>query len=349
MATTRTHHLSRHGGVLALIIAAGLLAHGSLAGQDSQTADAVLRQQVLVTPSPTAPIRSGAPSIFLSGSTSKTEASVEGGFRVLDDPNFGNISATVGLTAPLSQDDETVLGDLDGLSGGTRLSLSLTGLHWPWDADDAENTSWCQAKVAAKRIPEGTDCDAFDLTPIVEHDPALEREYYTEVDASVPVLYEIAASLMPEEMKYLETTTLEPGTRQGTSASLGLSIGRFFGSQLLAIGYRHQIAFEQSPETEVCTPLGTAGALRCRKARLGEPMRAESGVGSVQARGFIRRNLAWNPRLTYRLSDSEWAVELPFYFVPNEEGLIGGMAPSYSEDGGWAVRVFVGKAFRTGL
>lgn len=343
-------HISiRRLSALALLAAACVAARTPAAAQTAEEGEAVLRQQVLVTPSPTAPIRGGAPSIFLSGSTSKTEASVEGGFRILEDPTFGSISAVIGLTAPFTEDSETVFGDLDGLSAGTRLSLSVTGLRWPWDASGAENTQWCNEKIAQKRIPSGTDCVAFDLTPIVEHDPALEREYYLEVDRSVPLLYEISASVAPEEMKYLDATTLEAGTREGTAGSLGASIGRFFGSQLVAAGYRHEVAFDQSPETEVCTPLGTDGALRCRNARLGEPSRRESGVGSLQVRGFIRRNLAWNPRLTYRFSGSDWVVDVPLYFVPNDEGLIGGIAPAYSEDGGWVVRVFIGKAFRTGL
>jgi hypothetical protein len=326
---------------------AALLAHAPLAGQTSDAAGALRRS--LVTPSAGAPIRSGIPSLFLSGSSGESEVSVEGGFRVMQDPTFGNIFGTLGLTTPLSEDEPTVLADLNGLTGGTRLSFSLTGLRWPWAGGDVTNEDWCKAKQGAGRVKADYDCDAFDLTELVEQDEALEREYYREVDTAIPVLYELSASVMPEEMSYLDATTLEPGTMDGTSGSLGASIGRFFGSQLLAVGYRHEVAFVQAPATQVCTPLEVEGALRCRNARLGAPTRREGGVGTVQARGFFRRNLAWNPRLTYRFDDSQWGVDLPIYFVPGSAGLIGGVAPNYSEDDGWAVRVFVGKAFRTGL
>lgn len=305
MRVSYTGPVYRAARMLAVILAA-LLAKTPLAGQDAEAAREALRED-LVTPSPVAPIRSGAPSFFLSGSTGETTASVEAGMEVLDDPTFGSVFATLGLSAPLSEGDETVLGDLEGLSGGTRLSLSLTGIHWPWVFDEEVVSAWCQAKITEGRVPSNTECgDEFDLTPLAERDRALEREYYREVDTSVPVLYELSASVMPEEMNYLDATTLEPGTRNGTSGSLGASIGRFFGTQLLAVGYRHEVTFTQSPQTEICTPLGTEGALRCRNARLGKPSRGESGVGSVQARGFLRRTLAWNPRLTYRFSDSEW-------------------------------------------
>jgi hypothetical protein len=60
--------------------------------------------------------------------------------------------------------------------------------------------------------------------------------------------------------------------------------------------------------------------------------------------------VAWNPRATFKAADEAWVFTVPIYFVPEGDGLIGGVAPSFdtaSDD--WSFTLFVGKAFRMGL
>jgi hypothetical protein len=312
-------------------------------------------QRTLVTPSAAAPIRSSVPVFFLAGSAQKTEAQIQGGFHLTDDPAFGDIYATLGLTAELSgqEDEPTAFGGLGGLAGGTTLSLSLTGQRWRWTNTSVDNTAWCRRKVQEKRTPLGytaDQCEDFDLTEVAAEDESLEREFYHEVSTDQPVLYEVSAWYRPEEMSYLDAESFLPATLERGAGAIGASVGRFFGNQLLSVGYRHEVTYREGPSAEVCVPVGGAGAIRCRKAPLGRPVRQRSSVGTVQARGYIRRTLAWNPRFSYRAGDEEWDVEVPFYFVPGESGLVGGVAPGYSSvDGEWSFTVFFGKTFRVRL
>ncbi|HEX6369181.1 MAG TPA: hypothetical protein VF006_09625 [Longimicrobium sp.] len=309
-------------------------------------------QKVLVTPSATAGIRSSVPVFFLSGSAQKTEARVQGGFRLMDDPSFGRLHATVGVTAPLSEDEgeQTVFGDLGGLTGGTTLSLSVTGQRWRWDASAGERTAWCERMKKKGRVASGADCVNFDLTAVTTGNRELRRDFWLEVERERPVLYEISARYQPEEMRYLDAETFLPETLERSSGSVGVSIGRFLGTQLWSVSYRYESAYVEGPAAEVCVPVGVAGALRCRKAPLGEPVRQESSVGTAQTRGYFGRTVAWNPRLTYRFADKEWGLEVPIYFVPGEAGLVGGVTPGFNSiDNRWTFTVFFGKAFRVGL
>jgi hypothetical protein len=322
----------------------------------AQTAEdaATSVQRTLVTPSASAPIQSSVPVFFLAGNADKSEAHIQGGFRVTDDPMFGRLYATLGLTTPLSSDEDepSVFGDLSGLTGGTTLSLAITGQRWRWTSTAAQNTEWCKQQVQSGRVTRVkiADCEDFDLTEVVGDDRALERAFYRERSTSQPLLYEVSARYQPEEMKYLDATTFLPASLDRGSGSVGVSVGRFFANQLLSVGYRYQVAYAQGSSAEICLPEGTGGALRCRKAPLGKPVRKESSVGSVQTRGYFGRNLAWNPHFTYRFADQEWGVEVPLYFVPGESGLMGGVTPGYnSVDHKWTFTVFFGKAFRVGL
>jgi hypothetical protein len=337
-----------------IVLAAGLLLLATVVPLSAQTpeeaADAL--QEALVTPAADAPIRSSVPVFFLSGNTTKTQAQVQGGFRVTDDPTFGRVYATLGLAAALSGDEgsPTVFGGQGGLANGTTLSLSVTGQRWRWTSTAAQNTAWCKRKIQQRRAPAGADCDNFDLTEVVAQDESLEREFYQEVSTDQPVLYEVSASYTPLEMGYLEEGTFLPASLERGSGALGASIGRFLGNQLWSVGYQHEVAYRQGSQAEICVPAGEAGALRCRKAPLGRPVRVESGVAMVQGRGYLRPKVAWNPRFTYRTHDEEWGIEVPLYVIPGESGLIGGIAPGYnSARGNWTFTVFIGRAFRVGL
>lgn len=330
------------------------LSGGSVAVLHAQTADEAnaVVQKTLVTPSASASIRSGVPLFFLEGNADKSNARIEGGFRVTDDPTFGRLYATLGLTAPLSSDESepTVFGDLGGLTGGTTISLSITGQRWRWASTAAQNTAWCKLQVQRGRVASSTDCDNFDLTDVVGDDRSLERAFYHEVAPSQPLLYEVSARYQPEELNYLDATTFLPASLERGSGSVGVSVGRFFVNQLVSVGYRYEVAHQEGPSAEICIPVGTDGALRCRKAPLGRPVRRESSVGSAQLRGYFGRNLAWNPQFTYRFKDQEWGVQVPLYFVPNEAGLVGGVTPAYnSVDHKWTFSVFFGKTFSIGL
>jgi hypothetical protein len=338
-----------------LVLGAALLC-AALSPLRAQTEEDAMTsvQRSLVTPSTSAPIRSSVPVFFLAGNADKTEARIQGGFRVPSDPIFGRLYATLGVTAPLSSDadEPTVFSDLSGLTGGTTLSLAITGQRWRWTSSAAANTAWCKQQVASKRVTwiKAEACEDFDLTEVVGEDRALERAYYRALSTSQPLLYEVSARYQPEEMKYLDATTFLPASLDRGSGSVGVSVGRFFANQLVSVGYRYQVAYAQGSAAEICLPEGTGGALRCRKAPLGKPVRRESSVGSVQARGYFGRNLAWNPHFTYRFADEEWGVEVPLYFVPGESGLMGGVTPGYnSVDHKWSFTVFFGKAFRVGL
>ncbi|HEX8273283.1 MAG TPA: hypothetical protein VF615_11640 [Longimicrobiaceae bacterium] len=349
-----------HSAGILLVLLITLFAPPRAWGQEAATAEeeeqaAAVLQRALVTPSTTAAIQSSVPVFFLAGDADKLEARIRGGFALTQDPTFGRLYATLGLTAPLSGDADkpTIFGDLGGLAQGTKLSLSVTGQRWAWANSGPDDTAWCRQKVRQGRAAQGVteqDCEDFNLTKVVGEDQGLEREYFLEVETNQPVLYEVSAWYQPTTMGYLDATTYLPAALERSSGAVGASIGRFFGNHLWSLSYRYEVGYAEGPQAEVCTPLGGTGALRCRKAPLGEPQREEGSVGALQTRGYLRRNLAWNPRLVLRFRDDAWGIESPIYFVPGEAGLVGGVTPSYdSLTDGWAFTVFFGKAFRVGL
>jgi hypothetical protein len=311
---------------------------------------AAVAQTRLVTPAAAAAFRSGLPEMFLKGSSTDAEVQVEGGLRLPQSPVFGRLYATLEVTSPIAGAGRTELGGPDGLNDGATLSFSLTGLRWRWTSTAAEERAWCERTVARGRGPRiGYDCTRFRLTDFTKVDPALEDEYVMQVATDRPLLYEVSFSASPGQSSYLDPVTYTPASRSTNARSFGAAVGRFFGSQLWGVEYRYEVAFQAAPEAEVCVPVAGA-ALRCRTGPLGEPARQEGSVASVQTRGFFRRNLAWNPRVTYGFGRDVWSLDVPVYFVPGDDGLIGGAAAHMASDQeNWAFSVFVGKSFRTGL
>lgn len=343
------HVATRARGATAFFAAAVLLVLSPPAAA-AQEQTGVLKdesdlQARLVTPSPAAPIRTPTPFVFLSGSREGTEAQIQGGFR-LQDRVLGRLYTTLVATAPLSKDETqaTVFGDLSGPGAGTTLRLAITGLRWPLEATDQEQTEWCERNKAS--FNPNYNCDEFDLGDFPQ---ALRNAYKAQFPEVSPLLYEVSGSIQEAEFQYLDPATYQPGSEQHTARSIGASIGRFFGRWLWTAGYRYEVGYDASSPAQICVPL-EGGALRCRTAPLGAPARREGSTANFQVRGWFSSKAAWNPRVTYRMYDDEWGVEIPIYFVPDGVDLIGGITPSYnSRDDDWTISLFVGKAFRVGL
>ncbi len=309
----------------------------------AQSRDVLLETETTKSP-PAGALRSILTSGFLEASTKETKAIATTGFDLQGAP--WNLQLRLSAAGPLSKDDDgTGLVDLKGLGDGTEAELALHG-HW-WKAPGklpSEVIDWCNRR---KAVP---DCVHIRSNQIPD---SLYAEFLDASGWSDPLLFDVGWKVGRAKASYLEEGTLKGGSIDKLAHSVGADVGMFFTglgpfrTALVSAGYRYELDYKKSAASQICTPYGTTGALRCRSAIIGRPKKTEGGLLSAELRGYLNPRWAVNPQYVKSVDDGKWTVEMPVYFIPDGKGsLIGGISPKYaSESRDWEVRVFVGKAF----
>lgn len=147
---------------------------------------------------------------------------------------------------------------------------------------------------------------------------------------------------------FLDTNLAEKQSTSKTNTSIGAYLNYVHQRHLIGLGYSRVSNYTGGRKTQVCTPLGTTGALDCSEKVLGAPTRDEPDLLSLEWRYLIApAKLAISPIVEYDLDEHEWAARVPVYGAVNKEGdLVGGLSINWdSEEDDVEAVVFFGKKF----
>lgn len=191
-----------------------------------------------------------------------------------------------------------------------------------------------------------------ELAPGIAVD--LERSFKlldSIVDGNSPSLHLVSFGVTANRQSFSYVLPSAPAdnldvSRTGNGVTLGYTNVR--RSWLWSIGYSQETSYEAGDETQICTPIGTTGSLRCDTRTLGAPAKKNSGLAFAEGRWmFAGGKYALSPRIEYDTKESEWAARVPLYLATNSKGdLTAGIAFGYTtKKDDFGIAVFVGKSF----
>ncbi|HEX8452058.1 MAG TPA: hypothetical protein VF647_08175 [Longimicrobium sp.] len=301
-----------------------------------------------------------APTVYLTAATEEKRARIEAevGKWSAGAGGFSRSHLVFSASAPLAEGEEpTILADLRGLGGATTASLALNG--WVRDpvGRSADLQAWCLEARRHRRLPDTFQCGEVPgsiLNPAKLSESML-AEHDVVAGGAFRFLWSIASEVGRETVNYLRADDFEPESEEtmpwSVEGKFGTLVNAAGGVNLVSAGARWQQSFAVGAAADICTPVGTGGALRCRNRPIGAPAREREAVLDAQVRSFLTRRLAVNPHLSYGVNGGEIGIELPIYVVANSDGaLIAGINPSWnSKTDRGRLSIFVGKAFDFGL
>jgi hypothetical protein len=301
-----------------------------------------------------------APVLYLTAGTEEKRARIEAEVASWSGGNseFSRSHLVLAASAPLAGGDEpTVLADLRGLGGATTVSATLNG----WTRGPLGTTQaiedWCVDARDERRLAADFQCgekpgSIFDAAKLPD---LMMAEHDVVAGGELRLLWAVAAEVGRQTVNYLREDDFAPEVAETTPWSVEGKVGTLVnaagGINLVSVGARWQRSFQVGSPADICTPVGTGGALRCRNRPVGAPAEERESVLDVQVRRFLNPRFAINPHLSYAIDGGATGFELPIYVVANADGaLIAGMTPSWnSEDDRVRLTLFVGKAFEFGL
>ena len=296
---------------------------------------------------------------ILSATRDKTQVAVEIGLRSLQVAR-SEFFSSVKVAGPIGEkDSEADLATLDGLANQATVALRVHLLTPSPDAvfgaffasgdqtsqvgDELFNLLSEALKKEGVTIADPTDLSTNDIT---EHRGAI-------LDAlgfgrGIKLFDLEAKYAAPKTFEFRSPTDLTKATERHDGYSISASAGilplrkAFY---FAGVTYRHEVEYKGKAEQQICTPLGTGGALQCSNLVLGAPAKKETHLGQVEMRRYFRNGtLAINPRYSYDFEGEVSGAELPFYFLRDETGrLNGGISVGWRSDTEeYVVSAFVG-------
>lgn len=295
------------------------------------------------------PLALPKPTFTLEGG--KEEKKVTGTIGVA----FESTTLDLTFSGPIGEGaDEASPITLDGLAGGTSVSVGFTGSRVVKDALSLADVGTQSALCKAQELT--TDCGLEDL--LGKNRSAFLRTFMVRV----PTYYGLHAKLARKEFTYTANESLAKDTVQTHAA--GSVVGSFgiLTPQLWFVAahvdYQRFYKAAGKPK-ELCFPYtvdGTAvsGVATCRSTTIGEPQKKADTVLTVEGRRvFTDRGVGVNPTLRYSVGDKVTTVELPLYFLSEKSeaennpvpSLNGGISVGWHSKNGLVARAFVGVAF----
>lgn len=312
----------------------------------AQTAPLDSLDNGIFTPAVHAPLRSLTPAAFLSASNGSSQAQIEAGFGLPDNPLLGALSIKVAATAAITEGStSTTLLTASGISTGTKLSVSLGGIRWEFPPMENGRVV-CRRLKSSGEIAPSFNCEGnpmrWDLLP-----PGPREQIGRAIRGGPPVLYEITGSIAHDAFSFMDPVSFESQSAERTARSIGGDVGIVLSGAMFSAGVHYDLSYTPGAQAEICQPVGSTTTLRCRTGAVGGPTADGGTVFNVQMRRYFRRTVGTNPQVVYRPDGQRWSAELPVFFVPDGDGaLIGGISPGYSSTGPkWSLRLFVGTAF----
>lgn len=314
----------------------------------------------LADPTLSSVMRLSLPVVILEGTTDNTVAKAGVGLQT---PSWG-----VRLTAqaPIRKGaSSTSFANLDGLRASSTAGVGVTWMRWNpridleragrvcLDAGINPETEAC-AKDALDEEKAAAYCTkqrAVRDAPVCNEKAVVKRwrrQFDAAVDYGVRVVLSGGIEAGRQVFRFADASTLADSQEELHPRSFEFGIGTYKPGGLLSglwgLSYKNQRSYEAAEEMDLCVPFGAADALRCRSLVVGAPAEQRRSIVTGEHRRFVSSAFAVNPRLHYDFEKSDFAVEVPVYFLRNVDGgLTGGLALGWRSDVDELIaQVFVG-------
>jgi hypothetical protein len=287
-----------------------------------------------------------APVISLEGTQDDKTAKAQIGFQ------YGALAITVGATAKVGDGDApTALADLNGLRNKTTGQFGLLWSRWRNGiAGDVNQilAPVCDHYAEVTGRTEGTDFKCrlgWFKRERTEAGRAAYEELIEKLTPGQIFFAGVNATIAPERFTFVgadDLTARPPETHTSWSAG-GVAGVVFATNTVAAVSYTREAAFSPGDKAQVCSPVGSAGALKCTDQVVGAPGDPErTNRLSFELKQFFGTNFAVAPKINADATDGIVGIELPIYILQDKKGgLTGGVTLGWRSD----TKAFTASAF----
>jgi hypothetical protein len=259
---------------------------------------------------------------------------------------------------------ETTLASLDGLTDSSTAELGFTWIYWkPKEYAHAMITKYeqaaLQAPIAAKdlQLKSYGETSMFRPSAVEALGPELYRETVVAARDAIeskfpPIFLTASAKAGPNEFRFVDSVTLEPGKESHTSRELSAELGMYLaGRYYTSLSYSQGRAFSAGRAAQICAPFGTTRALECEKFTVGPPTQESTGTLALELRRLFK-SIGFAARVQRDLEHNVTGIEVPIYFLQklgtSEMELNGGIVVKWRSDTkDYVVSAFIGPALST--
>jgi len=233
---------------------------------------------------------------------------------------------------------------LSGLSNGLSLDLAL---NYATTAKLDSGKAW--RELCALSGQQNNDCklDVIDEQAVNGDSTELRSAYqkYTKEYFKWGHIYELKIGAARNQYDYLD-----PALSEQSTTKLGWTIGASMGlstpkrNAMFAFGFDLERAYEEQDSNVYC-PDSPSFPVQCVTGSLGTPNKDWNRLLWVEARSAAF-DIPFSFRVTRELEDSITGIDMPIYFLHDEDGLFtGGLRLGWTSENGFDAGIFVGKAF----
>jgi hypothetical protein len=253
------------------------------------------------------------------------------------------------LSRPISESDKGSVNfaTLDGLSTSLRLDYSYKWQHSSVrkliEAVDGRSfDGLCSAHV------DGGDrsCSLSALRQSLGEESETYRAF---MKRNYPWIFEHALGLHIGQDTYdYITPQLGAGSERhtGRGASFSTSFISPTRDWLFSVGGKYQQVYRSNDEVVLCPPDNGVDPVQCQSGSLGPPTRKTTRVLWGEVRGSFK-DFGYSLRASHDLASGETGVDLPIYFIRNNDGdLSGGLRLGWTDKQDFGVGIFLSKPFK---
>ena len=233
---------------------------------------------------------------------------------------------------------------LSGFSNGLSLDLAL---NYATTAKLDSGKAW--RELCALSGQQNNDCklDVIDEQAVNGGSTELRDAYqqYTKNYFKWGHIYELKIGAARNQYDYLDPALTEQSTTE-----LGWTLGASMGfttpkrRAMFAFGFDLERAYEEQDSNVYC-PDSPSFPVQCVTGSLGAPDKDWNRLLWVEARSAAF-DIPFSFRVTRELEDSVTGIDMPIYFLHDDDGLFtGGLRLGWTSENGFDAGIFVGKAF----
>jgi hypothetical protein len=257
----------------------------------------------------------------------------------------GSVHFGFQVAGPLSSSTkEAVPLSLGGLASDARAAVNLVRWHWPGEPDEDALVKLCSEAPKCKGVSGPCYCGHQDM-------PKEKQEEFLKLAGAYkrPFFWGGTVEVGRSGFEYLDPATLDAASVNHNDWSATGRVGVFLGAAGFLMGsYTYSQTFSPAGDpVDLCQPIGEGGAASCTSAILGEPVKENASVATLELRRMNPGRIGIAPSIQRDFEAKVTALQLPIYFVMNKDkALTGGVRIGYrTDDERPSVSVFVGTAF----
>jgi hypothetical protein len=162
-------------------------------------------------------------------------------------------------------------------------------------------------------------------------------------------MFSFGVDIQNQAFKFASGASLDETKETHQNLGVATSFGRYFvGPEwYVSVGAAIERVFQGGTPQQICGPIADTNLTTCKTIARTAPTHEDNEIVTLEARHFITKNIAIQPRLSHDFADDVSAAELIFYFFEHDKkGLNGGVNLGYRDDeDDPTLTVFIGGSF----